>query len=94
MSIENEVTDISNEDVRELVAEAVTAKMVYWDAMRAIEQALTTDPSGDVSDQAASKLVEFVDILASGLDVPLDVLSKIEPEHAARVVKIFEGHPL
>ena len=80
-------------DPRMLLANAVAAKMIYWDAMRAIEMKFG-DQGGDVSDAAANKLHELVENLAVGLDTPEQAYTRLEPDHVTDMEKIFQDHPL
>lgn len=72
-SIENNSTGKLN-----ALRAAVLAKLAYWDAMHALEQAL--QPEEEFSDRASDRLVDFVDNLACAMPDP------VSPQRVAEAV--------
>ena len=72
-SIEDKSTDKLN-----ALRAAVLAKLAYWDAMHALEQAL--QPEKEFSDRASDRLVDFVDNLACAMPDP------VSPQRVAEAV--------
>lgn len=81
---------VPDESMKALLILAVKAKMRYWDTMRDLEGA-GGFPCGNIPDKASNELVEYIDDLAAGLNIPSDADTNIEQEHLDLLKKIFEG---
>ncbi len=65
----------------ELLRAAVAAKLAYWDALGALETAIA--PDGTFSDRANNRVIEQIDLLASG-----DCASDIDETHLADTLRL------
>lgn len=61
---------MNREHIRNLLADAVDAKLAYWDANSALEYALAGD---DISDRDADATNDFIDLLSAGCNDGRDV---------------------
>ena len=64
---------------RQLLQATVAAKIQYWDAIRALETALTD--GGEFTDLANDVAHDVISTLAAGLDTPEQAFTHIDDTH-------------
>lgn len=75
----------------ELLRAVVAAKLVYWDALRELERALTD--GGEFSDKANDEVIADIDTLAAGLPANNDTTA-ITSVHLDNIKRVVAEHPI